>query len=289
MTRWLPWLALLAVIVGFVNFFWFIAESRTLGGDALNGFVRGGSYFVVEHGTATEVSRSTWEWSRIHGASIFITHPLALAGLAYLLVTQFFPKRMGITGGAARTESVQRVLRSGSAIASARTGGRLGDLRATRPLVLVTVYPAGVVIKPVLMTAFAIPAERIRAVGAIRVLGTSGISIEHDEPDLPSRVWLYLGETDPVARAVRDLATRVSPVAPATPSPGGPVDVGRPATIWEGGSPVMRATILASFVLVIPFAVIWQATQSFGPIGTVFLGGIVLANVYYFFVRRVRP
>lgn len=139
------------------------------------------------------------------------------------------------------------------------------------------------------MTAFAIPAERIRAVGAIRVLGTSGISIEHDEPDLPSRVWLYLGETHPVTRAVRDLATRIPPVAPATPSPRVPVDVGRPATIWEQGSPVMRATILASFVLVIPFAVIWQATQSFGPIGTVFLGGIVLANVYYFFVRRVRP
>jgi hypothetical protein len=288
MRHWLPWLALVAAIVGFANFLWFINESVTLGGDALNGYVRNGHYFISGHGSATEVSRSTWEWSRLHASSLVITHPLALAGMAFLLFTEFFPTRVGITRGQAATESLQQVQLSGSPIATTRTGGRLGDLRVTRPLVLVSVYPAGIVIKPVLMSPFAIRADRIRAIGAVRVLRTPGISIEHDDPDVPSRVWLYLGENDPVTRVLRDLAAIVPPVAPGTTSPGSSAAVGRPATIWQQSTPVMQATILAGFVLLIPFAVVWQSIQSFGPIGTVLLGAIVLGNIYYMFIRRVR-
>jgi hypothetical protein len=75
----LPYLALIAIVIGFGNFFWFFAESVALGGDGLNGYAREGHYYVGSHGSYTEVSRAAWTWSRLHGASVFITHPLALA------------------------------------------------------------------------------------------------------------------------------------------------------------------------------------------------------------------
>ena len=56
--RVLPYLALLAIVVGFINFFWFFAESAALGGDALNGYARDGHYYVASHGSYTEVSEA---------------------------------------------------------------------------------------------------------------------------------------------------------------------------------------------------------------------------------------
>jgi hypothetical protein len=88
---WLPWLAMIAALVGFANFFWFAVESSALGGDALNGMVRGGHYYVGSHGVLTEVSEAQWYWSRSHAISVFGTHLLALVGLGFLLFRVFFP------------------------------------------------------------------------------------------------------------------------------------------------------------------------------------------------------
>jgi len=74
----------MAIVIGGLNFIWFLGESAALGGDALSGYSADGHYFVGSHGTFTEVARDTWEWSRAHGISVFVTHPLALLGMAYV-------------------------------------------------------------------------------------------------------------------------------------------------------------------------------------------------------------
>jgi hypothetical protein len=86
LSRWLPALALIAIAIGFVNFWWFFAETAALGGDALNGYTSDGHYYVVSHGTYTEVNRGAWEWNRVHAASLFVTHPAAMAGMAYVFL-----------------------------------------------------------------------------------------------------------------------------------------------------------------------------------------------------------
>ena len=85
LVRLLPTLALVAVVVGFGNFVWFLAESTQLGGDALNGYSRDGHYFVSSHGMYTEVGRDAWAWSRAHAISVFVTHPAAILGVAFFV------------------------------------------------------------------------------------------------------------------------------------------------------------------------------------------------------------
>ncbi len=121
------------------------------GGDALNGFVRDGRYFVGSHGTYTEVSRAAWEWSRVHAISLFLTQPLALASMAYLLIGFIFPSMITPRSAAAGTGRVQQVRESGPAIAAGRTAGRIGMLRLGGPLIEVSVHPAGFVVKPIFM------------------------------------------------------------------------------------------------------------------------------------------
>jgi hypothetical protein len=81
--RVLDYVAVALIVIGFVNFFWFIAEAISRG-DALSGKVVDGHYFLGNKGTYTEVDQATWEWSRLHGLSLFVTHPLAIAAIFYL-------------------------------------------------------------------------------------------------------------------------------------------------------------------------------------------------------------
>ena len=53
----LPYLAVLVIAVAVVNFFWFMAESVSIG-TASTGRIVNGHYFLNDHGTYTEVSRA---------------------------------------------------------------------------------------------------------------------------------------------------------------------------------------------------------------------------------------
>ena len=48
------------------------------GGDALNGRVQDGRFYLGDHGHFTEVSRRFFEYSRIHALSVFILTPIAI-------------------------------------------------------------------------------------------------------------------------------------------------------------------------------------------------------------------
>jgi hypothetical protein len=203
----LPYLALVAIATGFINFFWSIGETTTIG-DALNGYEQDGHYFVRLHGAYVEVSRATWEWIRVHSLSVFITHPLAMAGMAYMLFRFGFPMFMGgKTQGAATTARMEQIRTSGPVLATARCAGRIGEISVSGPLLEVSVLPAGIVIKPIFMPPRAIAASEIRRVVPHGGIFGSRLEIEHDGTDIGSPLILYVSAESSVGRAIRDLTS----------------------------------------------------------------------------------
>ena len=65
-------------LLALLNFGLFIVNAMFLGGDALNGKVEGGRYFLSNHGVYTEVNYFVFTYSKLHAISLFITHPLAI-------------------------------------------------------------------------------------------------------------------------------------------------------------------------------------------------------------------
>lgn len=78
--RWARALGGTLVALAFVNFLAFFLIALYLGGDAWNGKVDGGRYFLMSHGKYTEVSQAVWTYSWWHVISVCITHPLAFVG-----------------------------------------------------------------------------------------------------------------------------------------------------------------------------------------------------------------
>lgn len=74
MKKW----ALIVFVVAVLNFVAFAVAAATLGGDAVNGKVQDGRYYLASHGKLTEVSHAVFTYSRIHCYTLFVTHPLAL-------------------------------------------------------------------------------------------------------------------------------------------------------------------------------------------------------------------
>ena len=60
------------------NFVAFAIGAAAIGGDAVNGKIDAGSYFVADHGKLTEVSKAKFTYSRIHCYSVWFTHSLAV-------------------------------------------------------------------------------------------------------------------------------------------------------------------------------------------------------------------
>jgi hypothetical protein len=80
MDNLLKWVARL----GLANWLSWIAEQLAIGGNALDGKISDGRYFVSSHAVLTEVSRSTFLFSYWHSISAWISFPLAvLAGIIW--------------------------------------------------------------------------------------------------------------------------------------------------------------------------------------------------------------
>jgi hypothetical protein len=77
-------------LVAVPSFVLFSVLSLSVGGDALNGFVLEGRYYVTSHGTDTEVSRITYNVSWYLGAITLATFvPMVLFAAA----SEFLDKR----------------------------------------------------------------------------------------------------------------------------------------------------------------------------------------------------
>jgi len=206
--RWKhPALAVLAVLLvlgGFINFADFMGSSRRLGGTASGGYVGDGYYFVGEKGRYRAVTREAWEWSQLQGRSIFVTHPLTMLAMAYLLFVWIFP----LFVGSERRDTPQRVARvqeSGPPIASTSCSAQLGSLSISGPLLNVSVHPGGIILKPIFMPGRGILATEIAAVENKDRLWAHRVSVRHTAPDVASMVILFIKEDSPVAQAIRSL------------------------------------------------------------------------------------
>jgi hypothetical protein len=209
MSRVLAYLALLAVVVGFVNFFWFMAESGSLGGDAGNGYRRGSDCFVGSHGAYRPVDCQTWERNRVHGQTVFATHPLGMLGGAYLLFRFVFPSAMGRRPSAASTARQEALRGSGPELASGSPGGRVGNLNMTRGMLGVAVFPAGILLEPRFMAPAAILASEITGLGVAKgMLRSRYARIDHRATEVASPVVLYVAPDSDLARAIERVAGR---------------------------------------------------------------------------------
>lgn len=66
------------IALGILNFLTFAIIATRLGGDAVNGRIENGHYFLLSHGKKIEVSENVFNYSLIHTFSVWITHPLAI-------------------------------------------------------------------------------------------------------------------------------------------------------------------------------------------------------------------
>jgi hypothetical protein len=303
----LPYLALIAIAVGFFNFFWFFAESAALGGDGLNGYARGGRYYVASHGSYTEVSEAAWTWSRIHAVSVFITHPLAMAGGAYLLLRFVFPSMMaGRTSEPATDDRVQRIRGSGKLLASAGTAGKVGLVNFSGPLLEVSVYPGGVVIKPVFMKPHAILASEIRGVTAKRSILGRRVEIAHTGVDSTSPFVIFgsgdstlVGAIEYVASLARSSVTDGITTDADTNAPPSSTELtsfasGAPGPNWQAGGvpPGIMGSLgimgVAVSVVMVGIGLFW-AIPNLGPFGvvwTAFAVFIAVSNIRRLLAKR---
>ncbi|HEY7092989.1 MAG TPA: hypothetical protein VH393_07410, partial [Ktedonobacterales bacterium] len=118
----------LAVLITFLwaaNFLWTMSLSAQYGGGALNGFVRGGRYYLSQHGTYTEVSQAIWERIRLHELGIWLGVPFVVASFSYLLFSLAFPAVVGLRQGDIVAERVQTVRSSGMRLAAKTCAGSI--------------------------------------------------------------------------------------------------------------------------------------------------------------------
>jgi hypothetical protein len=278
--RLLPWIAIVVVLIGFANSSWFAAESSSLGGDALNGYVRDGHYFVTSHGAAAEVTQADWEWSRLHGISVLATHLLVMGGLAFLLFTVFFPALMPSQAGLPSSDRLDAVRTSGPEVAHRRIAGQLGDLRLSGPLLDVAVHPGGIILKPPFMTPVVLLADEVLGLGRDRSWGSHRLTIQYRPGAWHGALRLFVGPTDPIAVAIgrfvteRDDREAVASVSSITPS----------AARTAKFPLVMRVWIVIALAISVVLVLSWDRPG----LSPTFLFGaaIVAGNVYWLLIRN---
>src|SRR5690242_11639391 len=73
--------------VAMTNFVIFWVVAVYMGGDALNGFIKEGHYFIYAHGACREVAKSFWTYSYWHAISAMCGIVLVFIAAAVLVNT----------------------------------------------------------------------------------------------------------------------------------------------------------------------------------------------------------
>lgn len=81
MKQWFKTIGFGLFFLAIINFTMFWCIGLYFGGDAISGTVKGGRYYLSNHGELTEVSESVWNYSYYHTISVWITHPLGIGGM----------------------------------------------------------------------------------------------------------------------------------------------------------------------------------------------------------------
>jgi hypothetical protein len=265
LSRALPYVAAAAIVVGFVNFFALLIASETI----------------------YRTDPATSDWARVHGASVVLTHPLAMAGMAYLLFRFTFPGMMsGRLTQEASSDRARSIRASGALIAGDRSAAKLGDLNLSGPMLRISVYPGGVVIKPAFMRERTILRTEIRSVTAKHGLLGSKVEIVHAGADVGSPVILTGSPDRPIVRAMRAIHAkpRGTPDVVAPASSIVPRSERHDGDMPRGITPVLNVLGVAVGIVLIVIILIFSPPQA-GPTRFVFVGIVLL--IMLFNIRRL--
>ena len=197
-------IAFLVVVLFAFSFCSMLAATGQFGGSALNGYVQAGHYYLNNHGTYTEVSKSVWDQVRMDELRVVVGIPVAALSFLYLLVSFLFPLFMGLRQGPSVIERMQSLRTSGEVLASVRSGGGVAGLKVGLPLLRVDVYPGGISIRPLLQQPVAILKAEIRRVEWADRGWT--VEIDHRSPDIASPVALSGAEWQRLALVLDQFA-----------------------------------------------------------------------------------
>lgn len=177
----LPYLAFAVLAIGMINFLWFMSETLPLNLIPSEGQVVGGHYFLWSktQGGLVEVTRSFWEWSRFHEKSVFVSWPLVMLALGYLVFARLGSRVGGARSPILASKRVRLVRDSGPLVVSTRSAGLIGRAWFSRPLLHIWVYPGGIVVKPPLMAGRAILAAEISSVTPMGGLSARSVPDRH--------------------------------------------------------------------------------------------------------------
>jgi hypothetical protein len=73
--------------IAILNFLLFFIITLVIGGDAINGEIVDGHYYLGGGGRHTEVNYYVFMFSKLHAISVFITHPLAMLSVVVYAMT----------------------------------------------------------------------------------------------------------------------------------------------------------------------------------------------------------
>lgn len=83
------YLLILVLVLPVINIAVYVTVAGYLGGDAINGRVDDGRYFLGSHGKYTEVSRAVFDYSRIHTYTVWATCALLVLAMLVVLFLKF--------------------------------------------------------------------------------------------------------------------------------------------------------------------------------------------------------
>lgn len=142
----------------------------------------------------------------LQAVSIWITHPIMLASMAYLLIRFIFPALTRQASKATLAKSVEAVRGSGAPLARVCCTVGVGGVNHTGILNRATVYEGGIVIKVGFLTPFAVAASEIVAIRPKRVWGVKTIEVEHKSAIIASPLRFHCSERHPFVVALRTIA-----------------------------------------------------------------------------------
>lgn len=204
-----------------------------------------------------------------------------MAGGAYLVFTIAFPSMVGGSRTHEDRRRLDRIRASGDVLAASRTGGRIGGLRLSRPLVKAEVYPGGLVVSPFGLEPIGVPSESIvGVVVAHPVLIGSEATIDHRQNGVPE-IRLLLVAEDPIIIALRSIAGSAGQPQNALPPP--------TKRAMARYSIEMKALLLIGFGLAVVFAFVavpfGQRLGTFGLFWSIGIVAILVFNAGRFFFR----
>ena len=297
----LPYLALVVVVVGFLNFLWFMSETIPLNLIPSDGRVIDGHYFLWSktHGGYVEVNRSFWEWVRLHEPTLFLSWPLVMLAAGYLVFAHLSRSAAGQASAIDSSERVRHVRASGPLLAAGRSGGLIGRAWFSRPLLRIQAYPGGVVVKPPFMAEQAVLAGEIIAVtpeGGLSAqsvperrpilgVGVSEVSpsyrpkgprvrIEHAGIGMASPLVISGSANWAIAQAIGNLAAAArgpSPAGELTPEPVRDARRRPLPAVVEAGLRLLGVIVAVAFLWA---GITWAIPQS-GLFGVVWTAGVI--------------